>query len=145
MGRLLVLVLAWLAACGGEGAVGDAAAARDASVFVGECSWPTQYDTPDGGPLRACAATRYALVCTDSSSGDMEYCGSAEKDACPADPGGVSGPTVTCVSQCADGEFAVTCSSNPALDGEAPSGCRTAAITPGGVFYCCACGEGTQS
>jgi hypothetical protein len=127
--------------------VEDASAAAaptsyDASGPMPACKWPANLGPGNGG---ACTASRFFLAC---HAGDLtQLCTSNAPNACPNSGGG------SCESRCAPNEYAIACGGPPGLPpppghpappappDNAPAGCRSAGITPGGLsFACCPCG-----
>ncbi len=108
-----------------------------ADAALPACSWAAKLDRVDAA-AGACRAARVLLSC-GSQTGAMETCLSDDPSQCPT-----ADAHADCHEQCRANEYGVACGSpNPrAIREPPPAGCRSVAVTPGGVvFYCCPCGR----
>jgi hypothetical protein len=118
--------------------VGDDGSLDDAPMTLPTCGWPA-IDQGDASPGQ-CRANRTLLSCI-LEDGSNETCISSSPASC-SDPEPLA--TASCIMECADNEFAVTCGSpEPSASAfEPPQGlaCHALVYTPEGVvFYCCPC------
>ncbi|MES1173008.1 MAG: hypothetical protein ABUL62_01675 [Myxococcales bacterium] len=122
-------------ACGGE-------AAPNGSKQTGtpsECGRPTVSADAGSG---ACSVARAYVSCTSANGGCL--CLSDDPTTCSNCAAQFPGP-LTCVSQCAASEYAVSCGGPPQPGGgttyrDVPAACHVVASTPGGSQYaCCPC------
>lgn len=118
----LLLALLGCVASGGSSDAGDV------------CPGLTAYS---GG----CDSARVALSCTNDAGAGCGCFASAGSAGCPG-----CGPSegYSCKSDCAEGQFALACSSLPFPDGgarpsSAPAGCTQGLISPSSLEWCCPC------
>jgi hypothetical protein len=149
IGVLLLAVGVRAVACGGEATTAgvqqgsnsnDSAGNSSAGAVTNpsECGWPVSLD--DAGP-GACAVGRAYVNCTGASGGCL--CLSDDPTTCAGCAEQFPGP-LTCVSECAANEYAVSCGGPPTFDGvtyqDVPANCHLVGATPGGNQYaCCPC------
>ncbi|MEO8901941.1 MAG: hypothetical protein ABI627_10475 [Polyangiaceae bacterium] len=118
---------------------GSAGKPGAASASSSECTWPASLN--DAG-LGACGVGRAYVNCTGPSGGCL--CLSDDPTTCAACAEQFQGP-LTCVSECAANEYAVSCGGPPQPGSgfvyqDVPAACHSVAATPGGSQYaCCPC------